>query len=485
MLPTSCLIAVLAALVTSSSAVIIPRPAQVQEHYVPSTLQLGETDQTALASSVLAINDVLSVSALKEMDEHLKDYKGWNLEEKRLIAMEGEMGEEFKWVTEMDKVALRAKGTRFMDITDTPHLGMGNMLSPSGSSNKLYSYPSPSVNSTTHAYAISHLFPKLSTDTMKTNLMQFSGFRTRYYRSDTGKQSQAWLLAKVQEYAAANPSITVKEHPHPWGQNSIVARIPIKAHGANKGKDDKKHKKKEESVVIIGAHQDSANMWPFLPAPGGMSRSRGQVHSCDNPSHVHCLLLPRVPGLFMSVTADDDGSGTTSILDAFRVLASSPTYAPTASAVEFHWYSAEEGGLLGSQAVAKVYEEEGVDVKGMIQMDMTAWVKKDTEEVVGVITDYVDPALSKFIADAVTAYCDIPPVPTKCGYACSDHASWSKAGYQSAFSIESTFENSNHAIHSTGDTIEHPEFSFDHMQEFSKLAIAFAVELGGVEVPKK
>jgi hypothetical protein len=26
---------------------------------------------------------------------------------------------------------------------------------------------------------------------------------------------------------------------------------------------------------------------------------------------------------------------------------------------------------LGSQAVAKVYEEEGVDVKGMIQMDMT------------------------------------------------------------------------------------------------------------------
>lgn len=68
--------------------------------------------------------------------------------------------------------------------------------------------------------------------------------------------------------------------------------------------------------------------------------------------------------------ADDDGSGTTSILDAFRVLAAS-SYKPTTSAVEFHWYSAEEGGLLGSQAVAKVYEEDKVDVKGMIQMDMT------------------------------------------------------------------------------------------------------------------
>lgn len=60
-------------------------------------------------------------------------------------------------------------------------------------------YPSPSKNSTTHAYATSHYYPKLSTDIMKANLIQFSGFRTRYYRSETGKQSQAWLLSKIKE----------------------------------------------------------------------------------------------------------------------------------------------------------------------------------------------------------------------------------------------------------------------------------------------
>jgi leucyl aminopeptidase len=32
-----------------------------------------------------------------------------------------------------------------------------------------------------------------------------------------------------------------------------------------------------------------------------------------------------------------------------------------------------------------------VIVKAMVQMDMTAWVKKGTQEVVGIITDYVDP----------------------------------------------------------------------------------------------
>jgi leucyl aminopeptidase len=114
------------------------------------------------------------------------------------------------------------------------------------------------------------------------------------------------------------------------------------------------------------------------------------------------------------ISADDDGSGTTSILDAFRVLAESK-WAPSDGPVEFHWYSAEEGGLLGSQAVAKAYEAKDAKVKAMIQMDMTgeqriasviddptlfddlpvswsAWVKQGTQEVVGVITDFVDPA---------------------------------------------------------------------------------------------
>jgi leucyl aminopeptidase len=94
---------------------------------------------------------------------------------------------------------------------------------------------------------------------------------------------------------------------------------------------------------------------------------------------------------YLCLPADDDGSGTTSTIHAFRALCESG-YVPTTSDLEFHWYSAEEGGLLGSQAIAKSYEQQGVVVKGMVQMDMTAWVKKGTEEVVGVITDFVDPA---------------------------------------------------------------------------------------------
>lgn len=95
-------------------------------------------------------------------------------------------------------------------------------------------------------------------------------------------------------------------------------------------------------------------------------------------------------------------------------------------------------------------------------MDMTAWVKAGTKESVGIIQDFVDPDLTSFVEKLVEEYrkslpapapafafvtrkifsstsydadllVDIPAVHTKCGYACSDHASFAKAGYQSAF----------------------------------------------------
>lgn len=64
--------------------------------------------------------------------------------------------------------------------------------------------------------------------------------------------------------------------------------------------------------------------------------------------------------------ADDDCSGTVSILEAFRVLAHNG-YIPRNGPVEFHWYAAEEGGLLGSQAIAKYKKESGATIGAMLE----------------------------------------------------------------------------------------------------------------------
>lgn len=379
----------------------------------------------ATAHSSQVVLDDISVKPGSTGTNQHQLYPGFslNLDEQRLIQLNSS-GPPIV-VTELQKIELRAQGVKFLDITEASDLGTFNVHGPQ----EVVSFPSPNAQERVKA-----VISKISTKGMIENLKKFTSFRTRYYRSETGRQSQLWLLSKINEITsqfaskALQNQIIVSEFSHTWNQNSIVVKI--------KGTSS-------EDVIIIGAHQDSAHTWPFLPAPG----------------------------------ADDDGSGTMSILEAYRGLIEAG-FSPKRT-VEFHFYSAEEGGLLGSQAVARDYESRGVKVLAMSQFDMTAWVKRGTKESVGIIMDYTHSALTAFNKELVEAYLDIPYVETKCGYACSDHASWSKAGYPSIFTIESAFEISNQNIHSGNDRIDiSDEFSFDHMLEFSKLAVAFAIELG-------
>jgi leucyl aminopeptidase len=334
-----------------------------------------------------------------------------------------------RWVTEEEKWALKLDGVNFIDITDEaktanyPKFFTANRVQ----------YPSRMIYNTT----VKPLAKGLSKDNMRQNLERFSSFYTRYYKSQTGVQSANWLYEQVEnvleEAGAAKHGATIEKFEHPWGQFSIIAKIP--------GQTNK--------TIVLGAHQDSINLFlpSVLPAPG----------------------------------ADDDGSGTVTILEAMRALLQSKEIVQgnAANTVEFHWYSAEEGGLLGSQAVFSNYRKNDRDIKAMLQQDMTGYVQGTLDaglpESVGVIVDFVDKQLTEFIKGVITEYCDVPYVETKCGYACSDHASASRNGYPSAFVIESEFQYSDKKIHSTEDKIDY--LSLDHMLEHAKMSLAFAYEL--------
>lgn len=62
-------------------------------------------------------------------------------------------------------------------------------------------------------------------------------------------------------------------------------------------------------------------------------------------------------------------------LEAMKALLSDPTIAAgeANNTIEFHWYSGEELGLLGSGEIFDSYAADGVVVKAMLQQDMTAW----------------------------------------------------------------------------------------------------------------
>lgn len=214
------------------------------------------------------------------------------------------------------------------------------------------------------------LAQKLSKSNMKSDLQQFTSFHTRYYKSQTGVESATWLFEQVSEVvkqsgASQLGSATVEQFANPWGQFSIIARIPGQSN----------------NTVVLGAHQDSINL--FLPS------------------------ILAAPG------ADDDGSGTVTILETLRALLQSEevVHGNATNTVEFHWYSAEEGGLLGSQRIFAQYQAEQRPVVAMLQQDMTGYVQgtldAGLQESVGVIVDYVDSDLTEFIKEVITTVCSI------------------------------------------------------------------------------
>lgn len=323
-------------------------------------------------------------------------------------------------VTEEQKWALKNEGKSFIDITNHPRLA--SSATDDGLVKIAVTYPTSMSQTTT----VEELIAKLSADNIEQTLTTFSDFYNRYYTSETGKDASDWLLEQVQATIDASDATgaTAKAFEHSWTQSSIIATIP--------GKSTDK--------IIVGAHLDSVN---------GGNRSG------------------RAPG------ADDDGSGSMTTLEAFRVLLSDPKIAAGegANTLEFQWYSGEEAGLLGSADIFDAYSADGEVVKAMLQQDMTGYGDKP----MGVITDRVDSALTEFIRKVIDEYAEIGYVDSECGYGCSDHASATAAGYPSAFVIEAAMEEISPYIHSADDTME--TVSFAHMVEHAKLVVGYAYEL--------
>ncbi|ETV74152.1 hypothetical protein H257_11117 [Aphanomyces astaci] len=220
---------------------------------------------------------------------------------------------------------------------------------------------------------------------------------------------------------------------HEWGQYSVIARVEP----TTVVKDD---------IIILSSHQDSIN-------------------KKDRRDLVKRNIAPG---------ADDDGSGTVTILESLKYLLATPEWTPIRP-VEFHWYAAEEVGLKGSRAVAAEYAKANTAVYAQMQQDMTGYVRPGTTPVVNLISDFTNKNLNTFLETLVASYLDIPVSHSRCKYGCSDHFSWNATGYPGSFPFETDFKDLNPNIHTQNDTIA--TIDFNHMADFTKLSIAYVVEL--------
>ncbi|EAU90002.1 aminopeptidase [Coprinopsis cinerea okayama7 len=372
--------------------------------------------QSLLSLAVLAVGCSALITEAEIQEQTAKGL--------RLISLEE--GVDPVWKTEDEVLDLIREDIGFFDVTEYYDPNDAETIS-------LHSVEEQTYDAPAHIAHVQTLLADVSIPTMQQYLSNLTAFNNRYYRAQTGVQATNWIRDTMQAVVRSYPTsgATVSLFTHSFIQSSIIGRIP----GSNPS----------APRVIIGAHMDSINS--------------------ANPMN------GRAPG------ADDDGSGTVNVMEAFRVLVASG-FKPTAT-VEFHLYAGEEAGLLGSQAVARNYKSSGIQVRGMLNLDMTAYVRPGTTAVVGLLPDNTNAALTRTIQTLIDTYLSVPWVTSRaCGYACSDHASWNREGFPSAAALEGDMANLNSRLHTVNDLVTLQGFSWTHTAEFAKLAVAFATELG-------
>ncbi|MBI3551377.1 MAG: M20/M25/M40 family metallo-hydrolase [Elusimicrobia bacterium] len=263
---------------------------------------------------------------------------------------------------------------------------------------------------------------------LRSTIETMAAYNNRFYTADTGVAAARWLAGRWQSLAGKLPGAKVELVSHDgWAQPSVVLTIP--------GTEN------SDEIVVVGGHLDSINGWGSETA--------------------------RAPG------ADDNASGIAVVTEALRVLANAG-FKPKRT-VQFMGYAAEEVGLRGSADIASRYQQAGKKVVGVVQYDMTGY--KGSPEEIFLLTDNVDADLTAFMGKLIDAYVGVQWSTTECGYACSDHASWTRSGYPSALPFEASFDGMNHALHTTSDTLGTIGGTAEHAVPFAKLAIAFASEL--------
>ncbi|MCB1052479.1 MAG: M20/M25/M40 family metallo-hydrolase [Acidobacteria bacterium] len=273
---------------------------------------------------------------------------------------------------------------------------------------------------------VNTLLSGVSEANIRSTISSLASFKNRYYTAQTGVDGSNWIYNQWASLIQGLSYANVVKYNHTWAQPSVILTIE----GSSQPNE----------VVILGSHLDSIGS-------GGASAT--------------------APG------ADDDASGIATLTEIIR-RAVATGYRP-AKTVKFIGYAAEEVGLRGSQAIATDYQNQGINVIGVVQFDMTNYAGSSSD--IWIYQDYTNAAQNQFLIDLIQTYTSYTTGTSNCGYGCSDHASWHNRGYAASMPFEAKFGEHNPSIHTANDTLANSGGNANHSVKFCKLGLAYMAEL--------
>ena len=275
--------------------------------------------------------------------------------------------------------------------------------------------------------------PQVQHTNIYTTIDTLSAYQNRYYTSVDGKASAEWIRSRWQTLAGSRTDVTTELSTcaNCSTQPSVVLTV--------------RGNELPGEIVVLGAHLDSIN------GSGGGS------------------VTQRAPG------ADDDASGIATLTEVIRIALASG-WKPKRT-VKFIGYAAEEVGLRGSNAIAQAHRNAGANVHAVLQLDMTNYRSGGAH--MRLITDYSSAEIKTFLTSLFDTY--LAPLGLTrgtytCGYGCSDHASWTSAGYPAGMMFEGGASGYFSGIHTQNDTLANMGNSAQNSAKFAKLGLAFLGE---------
>ncbi|OGQ93909.1 MAG: hypothetical protein A2284_02100 [Deltaproteobacteria bacterium RIFOXYA12_FULL_61_11] len=260
-------------------------------------------------------------------------------------------------------------------------------------------------------------------------MRHLESYPNRHHRLPTANVAPEWIQGAMRGLVASPEQVRLFEHKN-TPQRSVLATIP----------GTSPHR------VVLGAHLDSL--------------------ASKNSSNPEGL----APG------ADDDASGVGAMLAIMASLRESKLVLK--HTVDFVAFAGEEGGLLGSQEVAKDYRQRGLTVLGMLQLDMNAYLRQGDPLVLYFVKNGTSAELNTFAARLIETYLGLPCAQQNLYLGTSDHASFMQQGFPAIFPGENP-RAFNNAIHTKNDTTA-VATALDFSLANARLALAFVLTLGEI-----
>ncbi len=278
-----------------------------------------------------------------------------------------------------------------------------------------FRYVAPSVGAPVPAaYPADTLAGLVSQDSIYAFNKRLEDFYTRYIWTDSIDRARDWLVQKFTDWGYTDLTTPAFEWDGGTHYNIKVVKPGLS---------------EPDKIVVIGAHYDAIT----LVDPGPMVYAPG---------------------------SDDNGSGTALVMEVARVLAD----VPLRKTVVFIPFSAEEVGLVGSEAAAEAFAAEEAALEVMFNYDMVGYTEDDYWNFN--ISGGSNLAYRDLMSTTAERVSDIIPVIASMG-ASSDHYSFYRHGFNVVNNIEGDFNDDG--WHTNLDLTSRMDFPY--MAEVVKAAL--------------